>query len=101
MRFETSPPKLARGTQVVYIPTHAKGLASHRDAERGFVTSIRGNTVFCRYWSKSNPDILRTKANSEGTPQELLVVANTKPQAEVDAALEKYCNLENTDEDND
>src|SRR3989344_9446361 len=66
--------QLCRGTQVVYIPTHAHGDPKHPDAEVGFITSLGkdGHAVFCRYWSKFSPDELRTKANSEATPIILL-----------------------------
>ena len=78
---------MKRGTQIVYVPSHASGI-NHPDCEEGFVTSIRGNTVFCRYWSKVTSGImLRTRANSEGTPIENIVVCDTHPQSTVDEWL--------------
>ena len=62
---------LQPGTQIAYVPTHANGDLSHPDVEFGFVTSVRGDVAFCRYWSKG--DGLRTTANSEATPISLLV----------------------------
>lgn len=59
---------LTRGTQILYVPMHAQGDTNHPDVEPGFVTSQRGDVVFCRYWSKHAPGELRTKANSEATP---------------------------------
>ena len=56
-----------QGTQIAYIPNHADGDINHPDVEFGFVTSIRGNVCFCRYWTKGHLGILRTTANSEGT----------------------------------
>lgn len=79
---------LARGTQISYVPTHAKGNTSHRDVEHGFVTSVRGDVAFCRYWSKSSPNELRTKSGSEATPIEMLVIQDTRPQTAVDRMLE-------------
>ena len=72
------------GTQIVYVPLHANGNVDHPDCEAGFVTSLRGDTVWCRYWSKHCPGELRTKANSEATPLDLLVFTDTRPQDEVD-----------------
>jgi len=46
--------------QIVYDDGHGK-------VEYGFVTSVRGKIVFCRYWNKDFSD-LRTKSCSEGTP---------------------------------
>ncbi len=77
---------MKRGTQVLYVPTHTAGDLLHPDVQAGFVTSVRGDTVFCRYWRKDLSD-LRTKANSEGTPKDLLVIQNSVPQWQVDAAL--------------
>lgn len=77
---------LLRGTQVFYVPTHAEGDLSHPDVEAGFVTSVRGDTVFCRYWRKDLAE-LRTKANSEGTPVDLIVVQDSVPRCQVEAAL--------------
>jgi hypothetical protein len=52
------------------------------------VTSTRRNSeercvVFCRYWSKSYPAELRTRANSEAMPADRLIVKDTRPQEEV------------------
>ena len=78
---------LTRGTQILYVPMHAHGDTQHPDVETGFVTSVRGEVVFCRYWSKYTPGELRTKANSEGTPVDALVERWSVPQAQVTAAL--------------
>jgi len=75
-----------RGTQILYVPTHAEGNLSHPDVEAGFVTSVRDDTVFCRYWRKDLSE-LRTKANSEGTPADLLVTQDSVSQSRVDTAL--------------
>ncbi len=71
-----------KGDQIIYVPTHADGI-DHPDAERGFVTSLapNGTSAFCRYWSKANPRELRTKANSEATPIDMLVKANSRHQS--------------------
>lgn len=70
---------LKRGTQIVYVPPHAHGDIHHQDCETGFVVSVRGHAAFCRYWQRIPPCDLRTKANSELTPLDCIVV------------LEKYC----------
>lgn len=57
---------MKRGTQIVYVPHHAGGDLDHPDCEEGFVTSVRGDTIFCRYWSQYRPPGLRTRWNSEG-----------------------------------
>ena len=61
-----------RGDQIVYIPEHANGYRCHADSDFGFVTSVRADTVYCRYWSKHSCDELRTKTCSEGTPRRYL-----------------------------
>lgn len=61
------------GEQIAYVPLHASGDIEHPDVEFGFVTSQRGHTVFCRYWRKGYLGDLRTRANSEGTPADMLV----------------------------
>jgi len=65
--------QFSRGEQVAYIPMHANGDINHPDVEFGFVTSQKGATVFCRYWYKGQIGMLRTTANSEGTPADRLV----------------------------
>jgi hypothetical protein len=78
---------LRSGTQIIYVPDHAEGDADHPDCEHGFVTSVRGDIAFCRYWSKSHSG-LRTVANSEATPIHNLVVQDTVSQARIDRFLE-------------
>jgi len=84
---------MKRGTQIVYVPYHAEGDADHPDCEPGFVTSVHRNerAAFCRYWRKPELDQLRTTANSELTPIISLIICDTVPQSQVDAALERYC----------
>lgn len=66
--------RFERGEQIAYIPLHANGELSHPDVEYGFVTSQKGDTVWCRYWRKDEVGMmLRTLANSEGTPVDSLV----------------------------
>jgi len=71
--------------QIAYIPLHASGDIKHPDVELGFVTSVRDDTAFCRYWSKWEQGELRTKANSEGTPIAQLVYHVSTSQEIVDA----------------
>lgn len=61
------------GTQIAYVPSHANGDIGHPDVEFGFVTSARGDVHLCRYWRKDEPGALRTVANSEATPTDLLI----------------------------
>lgn len=50
------------GSPVTYIPPHAKGDASHPDAEQGKISSYNDSYVFVRFKSASghacNPDML-------------------------------------------
>lgn len=78
---------IKRGDQIAYIPMHAEGAISHTDVEFGFVTSVRGNTAFCRYWRKGQMGVLRTVANSEGTPIDSLEECPSVPQSTVDELL--------------
>lgn len=79
---------LKRGTQIAYIPTHANGDIEHPDVELGFVTSVRDDVAFCRYWSKYSPDELRTKANSEATPIDMVVEHVSVHPLVVESALQ-------------
>lgn len=64
-----------RGTQVLYVPGHANGNERHPDVQAGFVWRDSGGAaVFVRYFAKGNPDVLRTRANSESTPRDMLVL---------------------------
>lgn len=81
---------LYRGSQIAYIPDHAKEVGlNHPDVEFGFVNSLRedGTAAFCRYWSKSNPAELRTKANSERTNISDIFIWVSHPQSDIDAAI--------------
>jgi len=74
------------GTQIIYVPMHAEGNTEHPDCQAGFVTSLRTVFALCRYWSKLHPGEL-TRAHSEVTPFDCLVIQDTRPQADVDLAL--------------
>lgn len=81
--------ELKRGQQIALVPDHANGNLGHRDVEFGFVTSVKGDTVFCRYWSRYSPGELRTKANSEGADRRLIVPhVSHDPQMVTDAFVE-------------
>jgi hypothetical protein len=77
---------LKRGDQVASISCLLDGI-DHPDVEFGFVTSKNPLFAFVRYWSKINPNELRTKDNSEATPAENLVRHQYKPQEEIDELL--------------
>lgn len=79
--------KLKRGTQIIYVPDHAKYVEDHPDCERGFVITDNGDTVFCRYFSRNYRYELRTVANSESTNKRDLVVRDTIEQSHVDSFI--------------
>jgi len=65
---------LAIGEQIAYIPMHAEGDINHPDVEFGFITGFNSDgDPFCRYWRKGQPGTLRTTANSECTPRDMVV----------------------------
>ncbi len=76
-----------RGDQIAYIPSHAEGDIRHKDVEFGFVTSVNEMTVFCRYWNKYCPGLLRTTANSEATPRSCLIRKINRPQKVINVLL--------------
>ena len=82
---------LKRGKQIVYVPLHAGDNINHKDAEPGFVSSVKRGIVYCRYWSKREQEELRTKINSEVTDPDRIVIKRTVPQKLVKQMLEKYC----------
>ena len=83
--------ELTRGVQIVYVPDHAEGDLKHPDCEEGFVTSIKGRVVFCRFWHKQYPDELRTKGCSEGADLSNIFVHVSRPESQVEKALRRYC----------
>jgi hypothetical protein len=76
-----------RGTQIAYIPGHAKVQISHPDVQFGFVTSKTVNGAFCRYFRKDG-QALRTTANSELTPWGYLVLCNHHTEGEIERILD-------------
>jgi hypothetical protein len=71
---------MKQGTQVAYVPGHAEGDLNHPDVEFGFVMDElpEQEAHRCRYWRQNvkhpaTVDDLRTRANSESTPNECLV----------------------------
>lgn len=83
--------KLERGTQIRYVPNHASGVEDDLRCEDGFVTTDKGDSVFCRFWSRTNIGQLRTKSCSELTPAQNIVVHKSTTEKKVKEALEKYC----------
>ena len=78
-----------KGDQIVYIPSHAKDLF-HPDAEFGFVTGFSGiGSAFCRYWLNPDRTELRTTANSEGTPIDMIRRCDLKSQELINEMLVK------------
>ncbi len=92
---------LKKGTQIIYIPTHACNDIHHPDCQAGFIayeTVLPGNGIFCRYWvTNSVPRRLRTLANSEATPIEMIIERDTVPQQDVETAMIE-CGLISADE---
>lgn len=81
-----------RGDQIRYVPLHANGPEDNLNCEDGFVTSDLGKKgVMCRYWSKVYLGELRTKANSELTPRQLLVPHKSTTDDRVQSALINFC----------
>lgn len=81
---------MQRGTQIIYVPIHAKGDLNHPDCEPGFITSKAGSSYYCRFWKKGSTE-LRTKIYSERCDISSLVEKDTVPQIRVEQALERYC----------
>ncbi len=90
-----------RGMAVYYVPKHARYESSRgftmpvyaeKGVERGFITSVSEEFVFCRYFSSLTPSSeLRTKANSEPTsPEDLWRSSTSKSgQEKIDRLLEE------------
>jgi hypothetical protein len=78
--------------QVAYIPLHADGNIAHPDVEYGFVTSKRrtDGSYVVRYWSKTTPKELRTKASGEIMDEENLVHHVSHTAKEVQNAYDQY-----------
>lgn len=78
------------GTQIAYIPLHACGDINHKDVQFGFVTKQVEGGHFCRYWLSGKEGLdLRTRANSELTPNECLRKHQSVQQAVVVGWLAK------------
>jgi len=79
------------GTQIAYIPDHARGDINHQDVEFGFVVSqgSRPTYFFCRYWHQGKPGVMRTTANSELTNVGNLRIHKSVPQEVVNQWLKK------------
>lgn len=70
---------LEPGTQIAYVPRHAKGDVNHPDADWGFIQEQRGASALCRFWAKDRKHKhqigdLRTKANAESASLSDLVL---------------------------
>ncbi len=74
--------ELAKGTQILYVPSHAKGNIKHPDCEEGFVMGKTpgkdSESYWCRYWGRQYKYRLRTTANSEATNRRDLEVKKTR-----------------------
>lgn len=85
---------LKPGDQIAYIPNHVpSNTMDHPDIEFGFITSIYGtNRIFCRYWCKGELGQLRTVANSECTPVDMLKKHKSVPDAMVTKTIQMFKN---------
>lgn len=90
------PQELKAGRQVAYIPPHVRDshddnvnkMLRDKDTEFGFISSWRGNIVFCRFWNKFDSNAtLRTLSTSEGCRREDLELYNYHPQEYVENTL--------------
>jgi hypothetical protein len=78
------------GDQIAYVPTHANGDINHPDVQFGFVTGFNSQgDPFCRYWRKGQVGVLRTTANSECTPIDMIVDHQSVLQSKVDDFIKK------------
>lgn len=79
------------GDQIAYIPMHADGDINHPDVEFGFITGFNSaGDPFCRYWRKGQIGALRTTANSECTPIDMVRHYPSVSQAKVDGFIRKH-----------
>lgn len=54
------------GTQIIYVPNHVKVAdIMHTDIQFGFVTSVKKDAAFCRFYSTYDMTTLRTTLCSE------------------------------------
>jgi hypothetical protein len=83
---------MKQGTQIAYVPPHAKGDLYHISVQFGFVIREAHcgdrDAHLCRYWLRGYEGIqLRTTANSELTPTTHLVEHQSVGQSVVDSWL--------------
>lgn len=90
-----NPNHLKLGTQIAYVPNHVDGDVTHPDVQYGFVSIVTQSGAFYRYWLPkrywmgSIPS-LRTKANSELTPFDNILVYAFVDQKYVNEAIKAY-----------
>ena len=79
------------GDQIAYFPNHTNGDINHPDTEFGFITGFNSmGSAFCRYWLNPDKAELRTKANSESTPIDMIRHHKLKLQEEINVLLKGY-----------
>lgn len=83
------------GTQIVYLPSHAKNNLSHLDVEYGFVEGPAYSKYLrtCRFWRKDKHGELRTVANGEVAEVDRLLRYNSVPQTVVDELLRQLATV--------
>jgi hypothetical protein len=78
------------GTQIVYMPSIAKGNLKHKEVEYGFVLEPKGEYFhWCHFWNKNSPGKLRTRKRPDMVPNDNLVEKKSVPQKQVDEMMEK------------
>jgi len=75
------------GDQIAYMPDHAEGKIDHPAVQFGFITNVREDAAFCRYWNTAYPDELITTTNSQLTYYRNLVHHHFIDQTKVDLLL--------------
>jgi hypothetical protein len=61
------------GTQIIFVPDHARGDTTHPDCEDGFIVGPpkgemhQGNAYLCRYFNMLQCNELRNEKNNELT----------------------------------
>ena len=86
---------MERGDQIAYIPGHARGIGlGHKDVEFGFITGVRLNNIFCRFWSRADSLVLRTTSCSEGCNVRDLMPFNTHPDSFITKTLNEIAKEE-------
>ncbi len=83
---------LKTGTQIIYVPDHARGDITHPDCEEGFVTSEHEKWAFCRFFKMMPCNELKPVASKEMVLMKNLVKHPHRPQYIVDNLIKELHN---------